>query len=131
MRLILDTHFLIWLAINPDEISVRERGILESGNWDLVVSPVSIWELRLKWQARDRHGVRKGVLSPAAGLAFVKAAPIDLVELTTQDFAAGLAVPIPHKDPFDEMLLIHAQQLGVRLLTRDDDLRRHPLALQS
>jgi PIN domain nuclease of toxin-antitoxin system len=36
---------------------------------------------------------------------------------------------MPHKDPFDEMLLIHAQQLGARFLTRDRLLVDHPLAI--
>ena len=34
-----------------------------------------------------------------------------------------------HKDPFDEMLLVHAQRLGARLLTRDGRLAHHPVAL--
>ena len=38
--------------------------------------------------------------------------------------------PLPHKDPFDEMLLVHAHRLGARLMTRDRKLLGHPLTVQ-
>ncbi len=49
--------------------------------------------------------------------------------LTPDQAAASLKHPTPHRDPFDEILLIQAQELGVRLLTRDRLLIGHPLAL--
>jgi PIN domain nuclease of toxin-antitoxin system len=94
---------------------------------DVHVSSVSIWELRLKWQKLDRHGRRKGTLDPDHALAYVVRSPIILAPLSGQDCAAFLPEPLAHNDPFDEMLLIHAQQLGAKLLTRDRLLLGHPL----
>ncbi|RZF64239.1 PIN domain-containing protein [Sphingomonas populi] len=127
MRLLLDTHFLIWLAIDPDEIRPRERALI--GAAEVIVSAASLWEMRLKWQKRDRHGRRKGQLDPALALAFIAANDMQLAGLSAEDCATMLAPAMPVPDPFDEMLLIHAQRLGVRLLTRDRQLIGHPLAI--
>ena len=48
--------------------------------------------------------------------------------LTAVHAAAELAQPLGHKDPFDEWLLVQAQEEGMRLLTRDAKLTGHPLA---
>jgi len=127
VRLLLDTHFLIWLAIDPDEITPGERTLI--GAAEVVVSAASIWEMRLKWQKRDRHGRRKGRLDPAVALAFIAANEMQLANLSAEDCATMLDPAMPVPDPFDEMLLIHAQRLGVRLLTRDRIIGAHPLAI--
>ena len=128
MRLLLDTHIVHWMVSDPSQIKRREHELIANG--DVHVSAVSIWELRLKWQKLDRHGRRKGTLDPDHAMAYVVRNPISLVPLTGEDCAAFLAQPLVHNDPFDEMLLIHAQQLGAKLLTRDRLLAGHPLALQ-
>jgi PIN domain nuclease of toxin-antitoxin system len=129
VKLLIDTHYLIWLANDPDEIATAEHALLGQNSGQVYVSPVSIWELRLKWEALDRHGARKGALAPEIAMAFIEEADLKLVPLTGADCAMTLDTPMPHKDPFDEMLLIHAQQLGARLLTRDRLLVDHPLAI--
>jgi PIN domain nuclease of toxin-antitoxin system len=53
----------------------------------------------------------------------------EILPLTAHHAAAELADPIPHKDPFDELLLVQAQEEGMRLLTRDTKLEGHPLAV--
>jgi PIN domain nuclease of toxin-antitoxin system len=129
MKLLIDTHYLIWLANDPAEISTAEHALLGENSGQVYVSPVSIWEVRLKWEAPDRNGARKGVLAPEIAMAYIGESDLKLVPLTGADCAMALASPVAHKDPFDEMLLIHAQQLGARLLTRDRLLRDHPLAI--
>jgi PIN domain nuclease of toxin-antitoxin system len=129
MKVLIDTHYLIWLATEPGQITSAEHALFDRVSGNLYVSPVSIWEVRLKWQAIDRDGRRKGVLAPDAAMQFSELAGLALVPLTGADCAETLDPVTPHKDPFDEMLLIHASQLGARFLTRDRILRRHPLAL--
>ena len=130
MNLVLDTHFVIWLILDPSRLKSWEQAVLSSGEWQPVLSAASILEMRIKWERRNRQGVRKGELDPTAAIAFAVENDIALAALSLADCAATLIAPIPHKDPFDQMLLIHTQQLGARLLTRDGTLRRHPLALQ-
>lgn len=127
--MLLDTHFLIWAAINPKKITPREQALMSRS--DLLVSVVTILELRIKWQKFGGGSHRRtDLLDPAIALAHIAGNGIELAPLTGEDCAAALATPVSHRDPFDEMLLIHAQRLGAKLLTRDGDLQGHPLVVQ-
>ena len=128
MRLLLDTHYLFWMVSNPGLIGARERSVMNRPEHELLASPISFMELRIKWQALNREGLRKSDVHPTQVLRYIERNPIALVDLTAADCATGLDVPLAHRDPFDEMLLIHAQILGARLLTRDHALVDHPLA---
>lgn len=127
MIVLLDTHFLIWLLEAPDRLTASERGSISDG---IVVSAVSMWEIAVKWDSRDRHGRRKGTIDPAQALTFAVRNDIEVAALTGEIASASLRVAITHADPFDRMLLTHAQQLGTKLLTRDRQLLNHPLAYQ-
>ena len=128
MRLLLDTHIAIWAALDPGALTDAERKQLEGTNEPLVLSAVSVWELRLKWHSFHISGSRKGPVAPATVVAFARAIGWQLLPLTAVHAAAELAQPLGHKDPFDELLLVQAQEEGMRLLTRDARLMGHPFA---
>ena len=128
MRLLLDTHIAIWAALDPDALTEAERRLLEGANAPLVFSAVSVWELRLKWHSFHISGSRKGPVAPATVVAFARAIGWELLPLTAAHASAELAQPLGHKDPFDELLLVQAQEEGMRLLTRDARLIGHPFA---
>ena len=128
MRLLLDTHIAVWAALDPDALTGNERGRMVEPDTSLVLSAVAVWELRLKWHSFHISGVRKGPVDPAAVVAFGTAMDWELLPLTARHATAGLAEALAHKDPFDELLLVQAQEEGMRLLTRDAKLTSHPLA---
>lgn len=128
MRVVLDTHFILWLMLSPARISKGEQAIIEAVA-PLDISVVSLWEIRVKWNTMNRHGERKGEVSPAQAMIFADKTAMRIEPLKPRDWIAPLDPPLDHKDPFDEMLLTHAQQLGARLLTRDRRLAEHPIAL--
>ena len=129
MRLLLDTHIVIWAALNPDALTDRERRRLETAETPLVLSAVAVWELRLKWHSFHISGSRKGPINPVSVVVFANAMGWELLPLTAGHAAAGLTQPLDHKDPFDELLLVQAQEEGMRLLTRDAKLIEHPFAI--
>nr|WP_294545229.1 type II toxin-antitoxin system VapC family toxin [uncultured Rhodopila sp.] len=129
MRLLPDTHMVVWAALDPDALTAAERKHMAATDRPLVLSAVSVWELRLKWHSFHISGVRKGPLDPAAVVAFAQAMDWELLPLTAAHAAAGLDHPLGHKDPFDELLLVQAQEEGMRLLTRDARLAGHPFAI--
>lgn len=118
------------MATDPGRLSPTEREVLDSEGNQIIVSAISIWEIRLKWAATYASGQRKGLLDPINALAFVQSAELSLLMLDVETAATPLLVPLDHKDPFDELLLVQAQQIGARLLTRDQALLRHPLSYQ-
>ena len=124
----LDTHILAWLAIGRDRLTRHEREAIALHGGDLVVSTISIWELRLKWRSHPRRSAEDSLLTPDAALAFCEAREIPIIPFTAADAAHDLVPPPANSDPFDEALLGHAQRIGAALLTRDRNLVGHPLA---
>lgn len=129
MRLLLDTHIAVWAALDPNALTEAERKRMADAETRLVLSAVAIWELRLKWHSFHISGGRKGPINPAAVVAFAEAIAWELLPLTASHAAAELAQPLGHKDPFDELLLVQAQEEGMRLLTRDAKLVGHPFSV--
>lgn len=130
MRILLDTHFVIWLARSPEKLRAAERELLAQPGPPPIVSSVTFWELRLKW-SRATAKARQPLLEPAEAIQFAERHGFALAELTALDCATSLDVQLAHRDPFDEQLLIHAQRLGAKLLTRDGLLVDHPLVYRS
>lgn len=130
MKILLDTHFLLWVVEGSGRLTNRERRVLERSGHSTFVSVVSFWEMRIKWNKFDRRGRRKSAIDPKVLLASTEAGGLIVVPLTAEVAIASLNVAVSNADPFDELLMIHAQELGARLLTRDTRLLEHPLALQ-
>ncbi len=93
------------------------------------MSAVSIWEMRLKYQSRYSSGDRKSRFSPDDVVDTLEQQNITFLPMTMRHAAKALNAPLAHRDPFDEMLLVQAQEEGLRLLTRDRALSDHPLAV--
>ena len=129
MRLLLDTHIAVWAVLDPDALTAAERGLLGAADAPLVLSAVAVWELRLKWHSFHISGGRKGPVDPASVVAFAAAMDWELLPLAARHAAAELTQPLGHKDSFDELLLVQAQEEGMRLLTRDAKLVSHPFAV--
>ena len=131
MRLLLDTHLALWLAIEEGQLSQGELAVLAAADSYPLFSAVSIWELRLKWTSLHPSGQRKGLASPEAVLQILRNSGFEELPLTSDDAATELEMPLTHKDPFDELLMAQAQAHRLRLLTRDALLSRHPLAISA
>ena len=129
MRLLLDTHIALWATIDEERLKIGERELLEAAETSIVFSAVAVWELRLKWHSFHRSGSRKGALDPAEVVTFASSMDWEMLPLMPHHAATELSVPITHKDPFDELLLVQAQEEGMRLLTRDAKWEGHPLAM--
>jgi len=129
LRLLLDTHIAIWAALDPDALSQGERGRMAAADTPLVLSAVAVWELRLKWHSFHISGARNGLVDPEAVVAFAVVMDWEFLSLTAHHAAAELAHPLRHKDPFDELLLVQAQEENMRLLTRDSKLAGHPFVV--
>lgn len=128
MRILLDTHFLIWLATDDKTLSPAEQRLLSAPDASILLSTISIWELRVKEASQGRRGKPAPSLLARDAITFARLSAIPIVSPDVDDYAAPLIPPIAHTDPFDEMLLVHAQQLGATLLTRDERLLGHALA---
>ena len=129
MKVLLDTSYLYDLMMAPGKLLDAERRFLGGTATRLHVSAVSIWEMRLKHDARYRSGARKSPFDPNAVLEVLEGQEVVFVPMTMRHAARALDAPLSHRDPFDELLLVQAQEEGLQLLTADRLLAGHPLAI--
>jgi PIN domain nuclease of toxin-antitoxin system len=128
VKLLLDTHYVFGLAGSPGALSTKESRFLDEYPDPFLISSVSIWEIRLKWQSFHASGERKGPRSPLQVLDALSIDPVaEFLPLTPDHAATVLDVALAHRDPFDDLLLVQAQVEGLKLLTRDRKLIGHPL----
>lgn len=117
MKLLLDTHIWVWSVLEPHRVSRRVQHLLQSGDHECWLSPVSTWEtLALHAKGRIRlHG------DPAAwilsAIANTREAP-----LTHEIVIAARQLVWMHRDPADRFLAATAQVLGLTLVTADERL---------
>lgn len=122
MKLLLDTHLLLWAAGQPHLLSQEASELLNNPDHDLLFSAASLWEVTIKrGLGRDDFRVdprllRRGLLDNGYG---------ELAITSEHAIAVDLLPPI-HKDPFDRMLLAQAIVEGIALLTSDPLLARYP-----
>ena len=116
MRILLDTHTLLWAALEPEKLSTKAKALLSSLSTDVFVSAASAWEIATK--------VRIGKLPGAGAFAAEFLARIErmgfhgLAVTLEHGQRAGL-LPGTHKDPFDRMLIAQAQAENIPLVSNE------------
>ena len=121
MRLLLDTHLLLWAAASSKRIPREARNLVEDPANDAYFSAASIWEIAIKISLRRVHfhidlaALRKAL--PAMGLTEL---PVSAAH------AAGVSkLPPIHRDPFDRLLIAQSITEPLTLLTSDALLARY------
>ena len=113
MRLLLDTHILIWAVSMPDRLSPPVRAALETPDNDVLVSAASAWEIAIK-QALGRLTFPLDIYDRVLDEAGFAHLPI----LAAHGIEAG-ALPRHHADPFDRLLIAQARVEALTLVTAD------------
>jgi len=118
MRLLLDTHILIWALALPDHLSPRARAYLDDSENTVMASLVSTWEIAVK---RSVHA--DSIPIPAADIPLLCAeSGIDLLTIRPKHIELVESLPFHHQDPFDRLLIAQAMIEPLRLLTHDHAL---------
>jgi PIN domain nuclease of toxin-antitoxin system len=115
VRLLLDTHLLLWAAEEPTRLSDAARKLMNNGGNDLMFSAASFWEIAIK-RGLGRNDFRMDTRLLRRGLL-----DNDYTELQVgSDHAIAIeSLPLLHKDPFDRILIAQAIVEGITLLTAD------------
>jgi PIN domain nuclease of toxin-antitoxin system len=122
MRLLLDTHILLWAANEPERMSKATRSLFENPDHELVFSAVSLWEIAIK-TGRGRDSFRVDAGSLRRNLFDNGYAELPM---TGAHAAAVAGLPPIHKDPFDRMLVAQATVEGLTLVTSDSAVANYP-----
>jgi PIN domain nuclease of toxin-antitoxin system len=127
MKLLLDTHLLLWGAGNPDRLSPLARAFLSDRSNEFLFSAVSMWEIAIKGTLNrpdftiEARVLRRGLLDRG------------FTELPIISEHAMYVVSLPttiHKDPFDRLLISQATVEGITLLTSDSFVAQYPGPIQ-
>jgi PIN domain nuclease of toxin-antitoxin system len=126
VRLLPDTHILLWTVAESRRLSAAARALIGEPDNELTFSSVSLWEVAIK-AGRGRDDFRIDVGSLRRGLFNNGYAEL----VVTSAHAAALAtLPPIHKDPFDRMLVAQAIVEGFTLLTSDPTVAKYPGAIR-
>jgi PIN domain nuclease of toxin-antitoxin system len=115
MRLLVDTHLILWAAAKSRRLSKEARSLLQDPANDVFFSAASLWEIAIKAALR-----RSDFLVDLAMLRAALAA-MDFTELPVSGAHAERLASLPpiHKDPFDRMLVAQSLSEPLLLLTND------------
>ena len=122
MRLLLDTHILLWAAVEPERLSLAASSLVENPDNAIMFSVVSLWEVAIKTgRGRDDFRIDAGVLRRSLfdnGYTEIPMIGAHAAVLTS--------LPPPSQGPFDHMLVAQAMSEGVTLVTADPQVAKYP-----
>jgi PIN domain nuclease of toxin-antitoxin system len=122
MKLLLDTHLLLWAAGEPQRLSKQARRLIDNPENELLFSAASLWEVAIKRGLGredfkvDARLLRRGLLDNG----------YSELPIISDHVVATESLPPIHKDPFDRVLVAQATVEGVTLLTIDSLVSQYP-----
>ncbi len=122
MKLLLDTHLLLWAASQPERVPAAAHKLIADPGNELLFSAASLWEVAIKSGlgrndfSVDARVLRRGLLDNGYG---------ELPILSAHAVAVAGLPPI-HRDPFDRLLVAQATIEGIVLLTSDALVAQYP-----
>jgi PIN domain nuclease of toxin-antitoxin system len=122
VKLLLDTHLLLWAAGDPKRLPKVVRLLIEDTENELLFSAASLWEITIKSSLQRRDfDVDPRLLRRALLDNGYSELPI------TSEHAVNIdRLPPAHKDPFDRILVAQATVEGITLLTNDSSVADYP-----
>ena len=121
MKLLLDTHLLLWAAGNPERLSKKARALIEKDEHELFFSSASLWEIVIKRNLgrddfkADARILRRGLLDNG----------YSELPIASDHVVAVDGLPQHHKDPFDRVLVAQAIVEGITLVTSDPTVAKY------
>lgn len=118
MKLLLDTHILLWAASDPQKLPSKMRALIEDVDNALHFSTASLWEIVIK----NQLGRTDFVVDPRVFRIALKDHGYIEVPISGEHVLFVHDLPPLHKDPFDRILIAQASVEGMGLLTVDQQL---------
>jgi PIN domain nuclease of toxin-antitoxin system len=117
MRLLLDTHTLLWWLDGDRRMSKRARTLVGRDTNEVLVSAASAWEISTKWRLGKLPGAADVAADVAGAVASQAFLPLP-ISLSHAQLAGHLTTE--HRDPFDRMLAAQALTEGFPIVSNDE-----------
>ena len=123
MKILLDTHILIWTIYDDARLSDKAKRLLESADNEAFYSIISLWEIELKRVTRPSaipvSAEQAAAYCHQLGYSRLALKKKHIYALSTLKLEEGAP---PHKDPFDRMLICQAKAENMAFVTHDSSL---------
>jgi PIN domain nuclease of toxin-antitoxin system len=116
MSYLLDTHILLWWIFDDPKLDLECRDIIRNPNHRILISSVSAWEIATKYRIGKLPEAKQIVEEYSQILHQAKF--IELAITSAHALRAG-SLPIPHRDPFDRMIMAQAELENLPIITYD------------
>ena len=123
MRLLLDTHILLWWLDDAPALPAATRTAISDVTSEIFVSVATVWEIAIK-KALGKLDFPIARMSEILVVAGCLPLPVQI-----EHAVAAAALPPHHGDPFDRMLVAQAQREGLTIVTVDPMIRRYAVAV--
>jgi PIN domain nuclease of toxin-antitoxin system len=127
MRLLLDTHALLWFLVADRRLGRRTRAMIEAPANIVMISIVSLWEIALK--------SRLGKLRIDLGTVLDSVGRTDFERLDLKETHLRVLGALPnvaeHRDPFDHLLIAQAQAEDLTFVSNDAWVARYPVRFET
>src|SRR5262245_46419677 len=124
MRLLLDTHVLLWWLSDNRKLTKTAREVIAKPDNDVLVSSASVWEVAIK-TALGRIEIELDDLEDAIARNGFRSLPIAFRHAVTTGH-----LPAVHRDPFDRMLVAQASVEELRIVSHDRVFERYGLSAE-
>ncbi len=114
MRLLLDTHVLLWAVFEPKKIRPQVQQLIADNDNVVCISMASIWEIGIKCNI-GRLAIPKSFFDEVPSFGF------ELLTVTLAHVKSYLELPLHHRDPFDRMIIAQANHERLAVATRDQN----------
>ena len=122
MRLLLDTHALLWALAEPERLAKEARDAVRDGRNEVLVSAASVWEISIK-EAAGKLRAPDDLLEVTADAGFGS------LPILARHAVVAARLPAHHRDPFDRMLIAQAREGGLTIVTRDERFRAYDVGI--
>lgn len=121
MRYLLDTHAVLWALFEPEKLSTSARHVIENTGNEVVISPLSFWEVSLKYSLGK---LKLTGTEPQKLPALAEKSGFNILTLDAKILSTYHKLPrTDHKDPFDRMLVWFCIQENCFLVSKDSKLK--------
>ena len=120
---LIDTHILLWIFSDSGRLTARARDAI--GGNDVCVSIASLWEIAIK-ASLTREDKRLELKESIQTIAETcEAQGIKIVPITPSDCQRVRMLPHHHEDPFDRLIMAQAIEMGIPLITKDENIWKY------
>jgi PIN domain nuclease of toxin-antitoxin system len=122
MKLLLDTHVLIWALSTPERIKPKVQDLLTNVDNIVLVSVASLWELQIKKSLNK-------ISLPNDFIPQLQENGFDLLDINYKHILTLFELPLIHRDPFDRMLIAQTIYEDLSLITSDSEIIKYDVQI--